>query len=380
MDVPVVLYHTPFDSWKSSSWTPSLLVDTPGAPYILSKKGKDNVFKYFAVDQPLSSVEEMTSEKPFQEVIYPKEKFLGILEGQFDGHFYYSSGGIEMLKLNDSIYTENSLKSLTFPPHKGLGQVNFWFGKENVTAYTHYDTSQNLHAMVYGKKTLLLFPPSAYTELNLYPCLQQFYRQVHTDILDANVAESLQTKPLEVVLNRGEVLYIPPYWFHCVITMETSISLNVWSNSRAFLIMEDIFASPIPFEEEWGKQKLLKALNYFVQLLTAAVAPENPRTFVKSTVYSRYQPLLLHTSMENWQNWTTTVKQYCLRDSIEQVFDEKTIQHIHKSIQTLTKQFRTILPRPVRAINLGNYIEHIVWRILGTDDVVLLPFYLQECF
>jgi len=375
-----VLHDTPFDSWDSFSWTPSLLADTPGAPYILSKMGKDNVFKYFAVDQPLSSVKEMTSEKPFQEVIYPKEMFFGILEGPFDGQFYYSSGGIEMLKLSDSIYTDNSLKSLTFPSHKGLGQVNFWFGKENVTAYTHYDTSQNLHAMVYGKKTFLLFPPSAYTELNLHPCLHQFYRQVHTDILDANVAKSLQTKPLKVVLNQGEVLYIPPYWFHCVITMETSISLNVWSNSRAFLTMENIFALPIPFEEEWGRPKLLKALNYFIQLLAAAIVPESSHTFVKSRVYSRYQPLLLHISVEDWQNWTTTVKQYCLRDSIEQLFDEKSIQHIHEGVQTFTEKFGAISLQPIRMINLGNYIEHIVWRILGTDDVVLLPFYLRECF
>lgn len=375
-----MLHDTPFDSWKSFSWTPSLLADTPGVPYILSKKGKGNVFKYFAVDQPLSSVKEMTFEKPFQEVIYPKEMFFGILEGPFDGHFYYSSGGIEMLKLSGSIYTDNSLMSLTFPSHKGLGQVNFWFGKESVTAHTHYDTSQNLHAMVYGKKTFLLFPPSAYTELNLHPCLHQFYRQVHTDILDANVAKSLQTKPLKVVLNQGEVLYIPPYWFHCVITMETSISLNVWSNSRAFLTMENIFALPIPFEEEWGRPKLLKALNYFIQLLAAAIVPESSHTFVKSRVYSRYQPLLLHISVEDWQNWTTTVKQYCLRDSIEQLFDEKSIQHIHEGVQTFTEQFGAILPQPVRTINLGNYIEHIVWRILGTDDVVLLPFYLRECF
>ena len=375
-----MLHDTPFESWDSFSWTPSLLADTPGAPYILSKMGKDNVFKYFAVDQPLSSVKEMTSEKPFQEVIYPKEMFFGILEGPFDGHFYYSSGGIEMLKLSDSIYTNNSLKSLTFPSHKGLGQVNFWFGKENVTAYTHYDTSQNLHAMVYGKKTFLLFPPSAYTELNLHPCLHQFYRQVHTDILDANVAKSLQTKPLKVVLNQGEVLYIPPYWFHCVITMETSISLNVWSNSRAFLTMENIFALPIPFEEEWGRPKLLKALNYFIQLLAAAIVPESSHTFVKSRVYSRYQPLLLHISVKDWQNWTTTVKQYCLRDSIEQLFDEKSIQHIHEGVQTFTEKFGAISLQPVRMINLGNYIEHIVWRILGTDDVVLLPFYLRECF
>lgn len=284
-----------------------------------------------------------------------------------------------MLELNDTIYSEESLKMLTFPTHKELGQVNFWFGKENVTAYTHYDTSQNLHAMVYGQKTFLLLPPSAYSELNLYPCLHQFYRQVHTNVLDADIAKSLRTKPLEVVLNQGEVLYIPPYWFHCVITMETSISLNVWSNSEAFLTMENVFASSIPFEEEWGRKKLLKALNYFIRLLTAAIVLDNHDSFVHR-VYSRYQPLLLHFSAEQLQNWTTGMEQYCLKEPIEQVLDVQSIQHIHEGAQELTKQFRRIRPQAVKEINLGNFIEHLTWRILGTNDLLLLPFYLHECF
>ena len=378
-DNPIVLHRTPFDSWQSSRWTPSFLAGRPGAPHILSKKGKDNIFRYFAVNQPLSNVETMNSEKPFQEVIYPRGKFFELLERPFDGYFYYSSGGIEMLKLSDTVYSEESLKMLTFPTHKELGQVNFWFGKENVTAYTHYDTSQNLHAMVYGQKTFLLLPPSAYSELNLYPCLHQFYRQVHTNVLDADIAKSLRTKPLEVVLNQGEVLYIPPYWFHCVITMETSISLNVWSNSEAFLTMENIFASSIPFEEEWGRKKLLKALNYFIQLLTAAIVLDNHDSFVHR-VYSRYQPLLLHFSAEQLQNWTTGMEQYCLKGPIEHVLDVQSIQHIREGAQELTKQFRRIRPQAVKEINLGNFIEHLSWRILGTNDLLLLPFYLHECF
>ena len=374
-----MLHHTPFDSWQSARWTPSFLAGRPGAPNILTKKGKDKIFRYFAVDQPLLNVTEINSEKPFQEIIYPRGKFFEILGEPFDGYYYYSSGGIEMLKLSDTIYSEGSLKTLTFPTHNELGQVNFWFGKENVTAYTHYDTSQNLHAMVYGQKTFLLFPPSSYSELNLYPCLHQFYRQVHTNVLDADVAESLQTKPLEVVLYQGEVLYIPPYWFHCVITMETSISLNVWSNSGAFLTMENIFASSIPFEEEWGRQKLLKALNYFVRLLTAAIVPDSPHAFV-SRVYSRYQPLLLHFSAEQLQNWTIGVGQYCLKESIEQVLDAQSIQHIHEGAQELSVQFGRIWPQAVKEINFGNFIEHLAWRIIGTEDLLLLPFYLHECF
>ena len=299
-----------------------------------------------------------------------------MLQEPFHGYYYYASGGIELLELKDT-YTAASLSTLTFPSHDGLGQVNFWFGQKNVTAYTHYDTSHNLHAMIYGKKTFLLFPPSANIELRLHPALHQFYRQVHKDILNHAVLASLETKPLKVVLNPGEVLYMPPYWFHCVVSMETSISLNVWSNSEAFLQMEEIFALPIPFEEEWGRKKLLQALSYLLKNLLHAIVPAIHSTFVKERVLSRYEPLLQNI---NLLELASQVQQFCLWHPIERVLDESSVHHIHGGIEQTAELFMAIHPEAVRQINLANYIEHIVWRILGNDDVLLLPVYLNECF
>ena len=74
------------------------------------------------------------------------------------------------------------------------------------------------------------------------------------------------------------------------------------------------------------------------------------------------------------------MEQYCLKGPIEHVLDVQSIQHIHKGAQELTKQFRRIRPQAVKEINLGNFIEHLTWRILGTNDLLLLPFYLHECF
>ena len=169
---------TPFDLWATSQWTPSLLRDKH-IPFILAKQGRDNVFKYYALNQPLTTAREGV---PYKDVIVPGDKFFELMEKP-EGSYFYASGDISLLK-QDGLYTEHLLKEVTFPHQRGHGQVNFWFSTKNVTAYTHYDTSDNLHITIYGKKKFIFFPPSAHLQLKLYPCLHQFYRQVQVRIIE----------------------------------------------------------------------------------------------------------------------------------------------------------------------------------------------------
>ncbi len=369
--LPVVLTDTPFDNWTAATWTPSLLART--VKLIPCKKSPERVFKYFAVGKPL---EPFSFPKPFQEVVYPGKKFFELLQEPFDGSYYYSSGGIELLGLEDT-FTDDSLPLLTFPAHGSYGQINFWFGGANVTAYTHYDTSHNLHLVVYGRKKFVIFPPSSHAELILYPSLHQFYRQVQRDVLSPEVIPELTSSPLEVILSPGEVLYLPPYWFHCVISLETTISLNVWSNSEVFLVMEDIFAAPIPFEEEWGKLKLLQAFNYFAKMLVLEVVSD--KSFVDRLLYSRYDALLARLPESLQLQLSVSAKQHCA-SNLEAILDLASIEHIQEVVLRTTEKFQKIRPIAIREINLGNYIEQVAWRILGNRQIMLLPFFLKECF
>ena len=378
-DRPAVLCDTPFDQWKSSQWSPFTL--SHKISHILSKKGTENVFKYFAADLPLSAIEEFKEEKLFQEVIFSGETFFELLRQPFDGYYYYASGGMELLDLNDPVYTDELLEMLTFRSHSnagmGMGQVNFWFGKENVTAYPHYDTSYNLHMMVHGKKQFLLYPPSTLSS-RLHPCLHQLYRQPHSE---ASV-EGARYKPIEVVLNPGEVIFIPPFWFHKVVTMTASISVNVWSQSEAFLTMEAVFTSPIPFEEGWGRDRLMSTLNYFIREWINDIFLEDPNDFVRENIFRRYEPLLAKLSEAQVREAVVTVRSYCHRDgeSIDDILGSEIVSHIRDQFAKVQRLFSEIHPKSVLKINFANYIEHVTWRILGTHDIVLLPYFLRECF
>ena len=145
---------------------------------MLVKRSNKRLFKYHTTNQPLDTIQQFFSHADYQEVILHGPDFFKLIQDSPKGVHYYSSGGIELLQLQTLPYSEASLQQVTFDPHRGPGQVNYWFGGANVIAHTHYDTSHNLHAVIHGRKTFLIFPPSTYQDLLLYPCLHQLYRQV----------------------------------------------------------------------------------------------------------------------------------------------------------------------------------------------------------
>ena len=51
----------------------------------------------------------------------------------------------------------------------------------------------------------------------------------------------------------------------------------MYSDSNTFLIMEEVYRAPIPFEEHWGQVTLMKALWYFLQHLVGLVTREGTK-------------------------------------------------------------------------------------------------------
>lgn len=44
----------------------------------------------------------------------------------------------------------------------------------------------------------------------------------------------------------GDMLVVPPYWFHHVETLEESVSVNVWSDAPEYEIMNNMYAYMSP--------------------------------------------------------------------------------------------------------------------------------------
>ena len=113
-----------------------------------------------------------------------------------------------------------------------LGFPQLWLGaserQERSVTGLHADTVQGFLCHVFGRKRILLYSPDQ--ESLVYP-LRAFntYRSCWTgpDAIDYQTYPRFRdAHALEVILEAGEVLFIPLGWFHCVFALDLVMSIS----------------------------------------------------------------------------------------------------------------------------------------------------------
>ncbi|XP_021355177.1 uncharacterized protein LOC110451459 isoform X2 [Mizuhopecten yessoensis] len=108
-----------------------------------------------------------------------------------------------------------------------------WMGSEGAYTNCHYDAyGYNLVAQIFGRKRWVLFPPS--DTQHLYPTRIPFeessiFSQVDVKHPDLKLHPKVKlTSVHEVILEPGQILYVPRHWWHYVECLEPAISVNTW--------------------------------------------------------------------------------------------------------------------------------------------------------
>ncbi len=116
-----------------------------------------------------------------------------------------------------------------------LTQPRFWIGTGAQFVSLHNDPFRNIVAVFAGRKRVMLFPPEALPYLYMAP----FDRRIGTvlaslvDVFrpDFNKFPLLE-KALKMarvaIVNPGEFLYMPPFWWHAVEGEGFNVGLNCW--------------------------------------------------------------------------------------------------------------------------------------------------------
>ena len=99
-----------------------------------------------------------------------------------------------------------------------------WAGSKGSFTPCHKDAyGCNLHAQIIGKKEWLLWPPDADLSPTRIPYEESSIFS-GVDVLE----EQFQNKAIRIVLEPGDVLFVPKHWWHLVRNVETSVSINTW--------------------------------------------------------------------------------------------------------------------------------------------------------
>ncbi|XP_008558350.1 HSPB1-associated protein 1 isoform X1 [Microplitis demolitor] len=110
-----------------------------------------------------------------------------------------------------------------------------WIGSKGAHTNCHQDTyGCNLIAQLHGRKEWLLFPPDSgaelkqtripYEESTIYSKLN-FFSPTRDDLV---AMKRINKNAKSIVLEKGQVLFVPRGWWHYVESLDFSISVNVW--------------------------------------------------------------------------------------------------------------------------------------------------------
>lgn len=109
--------------------------------------------------------------------------------------------------------------------------INLWFGSAGNVTPLHYDHTNNFFAQVYGRKRLTLFDPMQTDLLYPYPLEASASHVSFVDLEQPDFGKYpkfRQARALTGVMESGELLYLPAYWWHHVRSLQISISVNFW--------------------------------------------------------------------------------------------------------------------------------------------------------
>jgi hypothetical protein len=113
---------------------------------------------------------------------------------------------------------------------------NIWMGSAGNVTGMHYDTEDNINVQVLGRKEIILFPSAQLHEL--YPRSVWHYQSnfSRVDIASPDLSRYPQfsrATPLRAVLEPGDFIFIPIYWWHEFHTLEASLNVNFWWRATA---------------------------------------------------------------------------------------------------------------------------------------------------
>ena len=131
----------------------------------------------------------------------------------------------------------NDIKSPDYFKEESLISTNLWFaGAGNITPM-HYDLVHNLFAQVIGRKRVTLFAPEQTKLLYPFPKTSPIAHFSRVNLDDPDLVKFPRfpyARPLECIVEPGDILFIPIFWWHQVYSLDVSVAISFWSHPGWF--------------------------------------------------------------------------------------------------------------------------------------------------
>jgi len=336
---------------------------------------------YWDEERPLMRIHSIQRKNGHEIVNITTNAFLENMRHPKKDEYYYFSTNIN--KISKKLAAEiQPTEFLEVNPLSEKQNINFWIGMKGTSAHTHYDVFENFNVQVVGRKRWTLFPPNS--TLYLYPFLHPSHAQAQVNIDEPNLKDFPETSKLsaiEVITEPGDVLYLPPMWFHKVDALEDSININSWSYSKNTHFLHEVNelkeSHPITIlkQQSFEPTERNVAMTIFIKNLIFLVEmDEDKTTFFQTLFRERYRTLIKDQELKS----DSEFPDFCPTDTFS---SRKQKKQILKTFETATNDITKILshyPLNTKKVWLGNYIEYLIFATIGKPELV--GAFMMNCF
>lgn len=248
LDVPFKLYNIPDLNIASTKWATAYLSQMLKQDYQVEKSNNKH-FLYWTtrgkkVDPTYKPPTEFNSMNfsAWLNVSDEKVHTLSSKISQSDvcrhsrGYYYYLYTNYERVYRDNSFIGKDlsflcpKTKNFFIPNIRANRGIECRFSMSGIISETHFDAGRNMIAMVKGAKRYILIPPNVCNKLQIETNFNNpSYRQSMLDFANADQIATSDAKnipAIDTIINAGEVLYVPSFWFHYIVSLEPSIQCN----------------------------------------------------------------------------------------------------------------------------------------------------------
>jgi hypothetical protein len=333
-------------------------------------------FHYFKPNRPLSQVLGREEEDSPKRNMQPEE-FLRLWKSDAaEDEFISYTQAVHKIRLGSGRDANDVLWPLFFPFDSYLvndtrvgdlkayasaekATFRLWVGSGGSRTVAHHDWSHNFYVVVTGSKRFVLYPPNVTSDLYVYPYLHSHATKLQPDVLSLSSCRSFPRFPvgkgIEVVLTAGDVLYIPPFWFHDVLSIEPSMTLAVWSPSRDDGLSEAMLQMGLPVTRDAAVRKRLRVVFLWLGVMLDSIFPDAAEFVKRDLLEGRYLKFASRLGVD--QAWKekhcpapeSKIGRYARAKA---VIDGKMISKGVHLVESLSQDSRALI--------LGNYVEIVL--------------------
>jgi ribosomal protein L16 Arg81 hydroxylase len=211
------------ENWAARDWTPESIVRVTGNPPVDLLVLKDG---YFHIDATVGI------------------RTTSLRLGEYLDRIRDTDRPAYYLRTNVEAAFEPLRRDFEVPEYclRSLGmKICFWMGARGNTSDIHFDMNHNISAQIRGRRRVALFAPE--DSANLYPFphpVRWHHSQVHLEDYDeVRFPKFRRAKRYDLVMEPGEMLFIPRGWWHRFEALEPSMALSFFwvapSHALSFL-------------------------------------------------------------------------------------------------------------------------------------------------